>query len=210
MSTFKSLLRACMVSAACLTASVVVAPQAVIGAAQAQEIQDMVLGAEDAPVTVVEYASFTCPHCANFHDGVFQDIKRDYIDTGKVKFVFREVYFDRYGLWASMVARCGGEMRYFGITDMIFDKQREWTASGDPATIVESLRGIGRTAGLSDEQLDVCLSDGDGAQALVTWYETNQKADDVQGTPTFRIDGEKYDNMAFAEFARILDEKLGE
>ena len=88
-------------------------------------IKDFALGAEDAPVKMVEYASFTCPHCAAFHDTVFKPLKADYIDTGKVRFEFREVYFDRYGLWAAMVARCGGEMRYFGITDILFQTQQD-------------------------------------------------------------------------------------
>lgn len=94
-------------------------------------IVEMVLGAEDAPITMIEYASYTCPHCAAFHQGTYQEIKKNYIDTGKVKLVYREVYFDRYGLWASMVARCGGEDKFFGITDLIFKGQSEcpdWAA----------------------------------------------------------------------------------
>ena len=69
---------------------------------------DIVLGDDNAPVTVIEYASFTCPHCASFHINTWPRFKAEYIDTGKVRFILREVYFDRYGLWASMVARCGG------------------------------------------------------------------------------------------------------
>ena len=100
-----------------------------VGAAAADEtaeidvstIQDMALGAEDAPVTIIEYASYTCPHCATFHAGPYKQLKADYIDTGKVRFIFREVYFDKYGLWASMIARCGGPEKFFGISDLIFD-----------------------------------------------------------------------------------------
>jgi len=99
------------------------------GAVSAQEaevdtstIVEMVQGAEDAPVTIVEYASYTCPHCANFHAGPYKQLKKDYIDTGKVKFIYREVYFDRYGLWASMVARCSGPEKFFGITDLILKR----------------------------------------------------------------------------------------
>ncbi len=97
-----------------------------VGAAEAQattgEVQaiaDMTLGSPDAKVTLMEYASFTCPHCANFHNSVFKGLKTDYIDTGKVHFIYREVFFDRYGLWAAMVARCGGAMKYFGITEIL-------------------------------------------------------------------------------------------
>ncbi len=171
-------------------------------------IQDMVLGSADAPVEIIEYASFTCPHCASFHANVYPQLKADYIDTGKVRFVYREVYFDRPGLWASMIARCGGEMRFFGIADLIYQKQRDWTASGDPATIIEALRTLAKTAGMTDEMLDECLNDGDKAQDLVGWYQANADRDDVRSTPSFLIDGEKYSNMAYAEFKTVLDEKI--
>ena len=105
-------------------------------------IIDMVQGSADALVEVVEYASFTCPHCASFHANVYPQLKANYIETGKVRFVYREVYFDRFGLWASMIARCGGEMRFFGIANLIYEKQRDWTASGDPVTIVAELRKL--------------------------------------------------------------------
>ncbi|WP_323768999.1 DsbA family protein [Marinovum sp.] len=173
-------------------------------------IVEMVQGAEDAPVTVIEYASYTCPHCANFHENQYKDLKADYIDTGKIKFVYREVYFDRYGLWASMIARCGGQERFFGITDLIYKGQSDWVASGDPATIVGELRKIGRLAGLTEETLESCLQDGDKARTLVAWFEENAKADDIKSTPSFVIDGELYTNMSYSEFKAILDEKLGD
>jgi len=172
------------------------------------DIPDMVMGSADAPIEIIEYASFTCPHCENFHATVLPSLKAEYIDTGKVRFVYREVYFDRFGLWASMIARCGGEMRYFGIADMIYDKQQEWTASGDPTVIVEELRKLGKTAGLTDEMLDTCMNDADQAKNLVAWYQTNADRDGITGTPSFMIDGEKYSNMSFDEFKKILDEKL--
>ncbi len=172
------------------------------------EIVEMAMGAEDAPVTVIEYASFTCPHCANFHADVLGDLKRDYIDTGKVRFIYREVYFDRYGLWAGMIARCGGPERYFGIADMIYAQQRQWTAGGDPATVAGNLRRIGKTAGLTDETLDACLSDAAMAEALVADYQKNAEADGIQSTPSFIIDGESYANMSYADFRQVLDEKL--
>lgn len=172
-------------------------------------IMDMVQGSADAPVEIVEYASFTCPHCANFHANVYPQLKADYIDTGKVRFVYREVYFDRFGLWASIIARCGGEMRFFGIADLIYEKQRAWTASGDPATIVNELRKLAKTAGLTDEMLDECLNDEKNAQNLVSWYQANAERDDVRSTPSFLIDGEKYANMTYDEFKTVLDEKIG-
>ena len=126
---------------------------------ETMEIADMVMGSADAPVEIIEYASFTCPHCASFHADTFKKLKADYIDTGKVRFVYREVYFDRFGLWASMIARCGGEMRFFGMAELIYEKQREWTSSGDPAIIIEDLRKLAKTAGLTDDMLDECMND---------------------------------------------------
>jgi protein-disulfide isomerase len=186
-----------------------------LGSVSAQEaadidtsgIPDMAIGSPDAKVTVIEYASFTCPHCRNFHDTVYGQLKQNYIDTGKIRFVYREVYFDRFGLWAAMIARCGGEMRYFGIADMIFNTQDEWT-QGDPAQIADNLRKIGRTAGISDAELDACMNDGDMAQKLVALYQKNATADGVDSTPTFFVNGTKYSNMGYEEFAAILDEEL--
>jgi len=192
-------------------------PGAGLGAAQAQGadqidtsgIVEMVRGSPDAKVEVIEYASFTCPHCANFHANVLPQLMANYVDTGKVRFVYREVYFDRFGLWAGMVARCGGEARYFGIVDMLYKSQQDWIAGGqDPGVIAANLRRIGRTAGISDAELDACLNDGDRAQAMVALYQRNAAEHDITSTPSFVIDGVKYTNMPYEEFARILDEAL--
>ena len=172
------------------------------------EIVDMAMGKVDAPVTIIEYASFTCPHCAAFEAEVFPEIKKNYIDTGKVRFILREVYFDRYGLWASMVARCGGEMRFFGVAEMLFKGQKEWLNGQDPAATAENLRKIGRSAGLTDDQLNACLSDEAMATALVDWYNANQVKDGINATPSFLVNGEKASNMSYAEFSKLLDAKL--
>ena len=193
----------------------------VLGAAMAQEvdeaavaeieIEDMVLGNPDAEVEVIEYASFTCPHCGNFHANQWKDLKANYVDTGKIRFVYREVYFDRPGLWGSMLARCGDSTeRFFGIADMIYDQQRELFGSGDPNAMVQGLRTIGLQSGLDAEAVDACLTDVTKAQALVSWYEQNATEDGIRSTPSFVIDGELYSNMSYEDFAAILDEKLGE
>lgn len=176
--------------------------------AGAAEIIDMVKGAEDAPITVIEYASFTCPHCARFHSDVYKLLRKNYIDTGKVKFIFREVYFDKYGMWASMIARCSGPDRFFGMTDLILNSQSTWARAGDDLAIVEALRKIGRLSGMQDAALDSCLQDGEKLRALVGWYKENAQRDGIQSTPSFLIDGQPYKNMDYEEFAKILDEKL--
>ena len=187
-----------------------------LGAANAQDaaavdtagIPEMTIGKLDAPVKVTEYASFTCPHCRDFHNEVWKDLKKNYIDTGKIQFTYREVYFDRFGLWAAMLARCGGGMRYFGIVDILFETQADWLAGGDPAKIADNLKTIGRKAGMNDDDIAACLSDSDQAKKLVALYQQNAAADKVEGTPTFIIDGTKYSNMGYDDFAKILDAEL--
>lgn len=170
-------------------------------------VKEMVLGATDAPVTIIEYASFTCPHCRTFHENTFGQLKADYIDTGKVKFVFREVYFDRYGLWAGMVARCGGGERYFGIVDLIFENQSTWT-KGEPQQIAENLKKFGRLAGMDGETLDACMTDGEKAKALSASYQTNAQADAIRSTPSFVINGTTHSNMSYDELKELIDGSL--
>ena len=189
-----------------------------VSAANAQEapaaevdtstIVEMVQGAEDAPVTLIEYASYTCPHCANFHSDAYKQLKADFIDTGKVKFIYREVYFDRFGLWASMMARCGGQEKFFGITDLIFKGQRDWTQAGGPAEIVEELKKIGRLAGIENDQLEACMQDATKAQTLVTWYQENATRDDVNATPTFLLNGEKMSNQPYEDIKKLIEAEL--
>lgn len=171
-------------------------------------LPDIPLGSPDAKVTMIEYGSFTCPHCRDFHNEVFVQLKKDYIDTGKVKFIFREVYFDKYGLWAGMVAQCGGALKYYGIVDMIYDTQLEWFGDGKDQTIADNLRKIGLKAGLTKDQLDACMNDQKHAQAMVATYQKNATADGIDATPSFMINGQKYSNMSYADMKKILDEKL--
>ncbi len=195
-------------------AAATIAPLA--GTAMAQEaaapaaVAELSMGKADAPVTLIEYASYTCPHCQRFHEEVFGKIKANYIDTGKVRFIYREVYFDKYGLWAAMIARCGGEMKYFGISDMLYDTQKDWLAPGDDAGIAENLRKVGLKAGLSADEIDQCMNDEGKARAMVETYQKNATADKIEGTPSFIIDGQLYKNMGYDEFAATLDAKLAD
>ena len=174
------------------------------GEIDTSSVLEMTLGATDAPIQMTEYASYTCPHCRTFHKDVFQKLKADYIDTGKLHFTYREIYFDRYGLWGSIIARCGGADKFFAITDLLYTKQSEWT-KGTPAEIAENLRRIGLTAGLAQADVQSCFSDGEKAQNLVAWYEANRAEDEISSTPSFIINGVKYSNMPYAELQQILD-----
>ncbi len=171
-------------------------------------IVEMTQGAEDAPVTITEYASYTCPHCAAFDQGPYKKLKAEYIDTGKVRFTYREVYFDRYGLWASMIARCGGPEKFFGISDLIFKGQADWVRAGGPTEIVDELRKIGRLAGLENDTLEACLQDGTKAQTLVAWYQKNAEADGINATPSFIVNGKSVSNQSWDDFKALIEAEL--
>ena len=171
-------------------------------------IAEMVQGDEDAPIEMIEYASFTCPHCATFHADVYPKLKTNYIDKGFVKFIYREVYFDKYGMWASMIARCAGPDKFFGMTDQIYRKQSVWARAESDVAIVTELRKIGLLAGLDETQLGQCLQDSVKLRALVEWYSENAKRDGIKSTPTLVINGEQHSNQSYEKLTKILDEIL--
>ena len=174
---------------------------------ESETIDEMVLGNEDAPVVLIEYASFTCPHCRNFHEDSFSKLKKDYIEPGLVKYIFREVYFDKYGLWAAMVARCGGSEKYFGLIDLIFKKQDEWT-TGDVDEVVAKLERIGKVSGMSDNEIQNCMQNNTKARALVEKYRENALKDDIKSTPSFIINGKLYTNMDYDKLTEIIENNL--
>ena len=171
-------------------------------------IGDVPLGNPDAPVTVIEYASFTCPHCAAFHQANWERLKREYIDTGKVYFIFRDVYFDRFGLWASMAARCAGPEAFHDLAAEYLYRQKEWTGVPEDQ-IGAAIMRIARLNGLTREQLEACLSDQDYARALIEDYQKNAAADGVTATPTFIVNGEKVvGNVPWEEFSKLIESGL--
>ncbi|MCB1339850.1 MAG: DsbA family protein [Pseudooceanicola sp.] len=171
-------------------------------------VVEMSLGQADAPITIVEYASFTCPHCAAFHADNFKKLKSDYIDTGKVRLVYHDVYFDKYGLWASLVARCGGPEKFFGIADLLYKSQSTWVRAEEPNGIVEELKKIGRLAGIEQDKLDACMTDKTQAETLVAWFQQNATRDQVNATPSFIVNGKMVKNMPWDEFKAVLDAEL--
>ena len=168
---------------------------------------DIFIGDESAPIELIEYASYTCPHCARFHQDVYPKLKSEYIDTGKVKFVMREVYFDQFGLAAGLLARCGGDDRYYAMVDLLFKKQSEW-AQGDGEQVVQNLYRIGRQAGMENDQMQACLQDRELSTALVDDYRLKAGRDDINATPSFVIDGEKVANEGWDALKTLLETKL--
>lgn len=177
------------------------------GTARAEDLLlgEQAQGAADAPVTVIEYASLTCPHCASFHTNVYPELKTNYIDTGKIRFVMREVYFDRLGLWGGMVARCEGGARYWGFIDHMMRTQSEWTQSDD---VLGGFKKIGRIGGLTDAQVEACLNDQAGAKALVEQYQEYRKDPRLTGTPTLIVGDEKVEDPSYDRLAAAIDALL--
>lgn len=173
---------------------------------ETQVVGDIVLGADDAPVTVIEYASFTCPHCSDFHKDTFPKFREEYIETGKANFILREVYFDPPGLWASMLSRCGGRDSFYPLASALLEKQDDWARAEDVAGAIQR---IGRINGLGSEQMRACLTDQEFAENLVAEYQKNAQADGIQSTPSFVINGTKHSgNMSFEEFSALVEEHL--
>jgi protein-disulfide isomerase len=174
------------------------------------DVVELVLGDPDAPITIIEYASYTCPHCASFHKNVFGGLKSEYIDTGKVKFILREVYFDGPGLWAGLLARCEGASKYFGVSDLLFERQREWTSGESGAAIAENLYKLGRIAGMDNDAMMACLQDKAKSELLVAEFQRTTQADGINSTPSFIINGEKHGNQSLSDMRVVLDGLLAE
>ncbi len=174
---------------------------------ETNQVSPMIMGSPDAPVKIVEYASFTCPHCATFHLEVLPKIKADYLDKGLVQLEYREVYFDGPGLWAALLARCKGEEKYFPMIDLIFSKQEAW-ARGSLDEIKTGLLSIGRQAGWTDEDSLVCMQDEELAEKLVGAFQHHATNDSISSTPSFIINGKLVRNLPYKELKEIIDKNL--
>ena len=171
-------------------------------------LPDMALGPANAKVTIIEFASMTCPHCAAFNAEVFPKIKAAYIDTGKIRYVFREFPLDIKAAAGSMLARCiakDDSAKYFAVIDLLFKQQADWVMKNT----TDTLSRIGKQAGLSQQQIDDCLKD----QALLDKIAADQKYAaevlKVNSTPTFFVNGEKIKGeTSFEEFQKKIDPLL--
>ena len=171
-------------------------------------LQDMVLGEPDAPVTIIEYASLTCPDCAAFHKQVYPEIKSEYIDTGKAKLIFREFPFDSIATAGSMLARCAEPKHYFGFIDVMFEQQSEWLSLGSP---MEGIQEIARQGGFSNEQFQECITDTDVLEGIRWIQERGANEFGVESTPTFFINGVKVVGARpFEVLQPIIEEQLPE
>jgi protein-disulfide isomerase len=151
-----------------------------------------VLGKADAPLTIIEYASMTCPHCAKWDADVMPRIKSEFIDKGLVRFVFRPFPLDQLAARASMLAQCAPPAGYFGMVDVLFRSQNDWARASDP---IAALKQIGRTAGLSNADIERCVADEAAFKRLADGIDEAHAKFGIDSTPSFVINGKKYTNI---------------
>jgi protein-disulfide isomerase len=164
------------------------APQPAAAPAAEETLPDMALGKADAPVTIVEYSSLSCPHCAHFHRDVLPQLKTQYVDTGKVRYVEREFPLNNSAFAGSVLARCVDPSRFFAFNDMLFSRQDEWAFKEDA---IVPLRQYAKQAGLTDAEFDKCIDD-EALQRKVVAVRDKGEKEGVKGTPTFFINGKVY------------------
>jgi len=150
---------------------------------------DVALGSDKAPVTIIEYASMTCPHCAHFSETTFPELKKRYIDTGKVRFIFREFPFDPVAAAGFMLARCAGKDRYMAVVETLFAKQEQWAL--DKAHAREPLQNIARQFGFTDETFKACLTNQKVLDDIEVVRNRAVQKLGVNSTPTFFVNGKK-------------------
>jgi protein-disulfide isomerase len=161
------------------------APTPTAGPAAESTLPEMSLGKADAPVTIIEYSSLSCPHCAAFHKDVLPALKSEYIDTGKVRYVVREFPLNDAALAGSVIARCLDPSRYFAFTDLLFSKQEEWAFKEDAFT---PLKRLARQAGMSEDQFNKCIDDEALQKKILAVREQGSK-EGVNATPSFFVNG---------------------
>lgn len=168
-------------------------------------LPDQVLGNADAPVTIVEYASMTCGHCASFHRNTLPAIKENYIDTGKARMILREFPFDPRAEAAFMLARCADD-KYFAMIDVLFQQQNNWAGVENAS---EALLQIARLAGFSQESFEACLTNQKLLDDVRAVRQRGANDFGVDATPTFFINGNKYSGaLTVAEMSAIIDSML--
>ena len=164
---------------------------------------DLALGDPDAPVTVIEFFSLTCPACRRFHTDIYSRLKPDYVDTGKVRFVARDFPLNAPAYEAAVLAHCGGRDRYFAFVDVLFETFDDWAASGNYS---DKLAQIGELGGVSRDRFDACLADRDLENSILQSRMSAQAEYEVDSTPTVIVNGEKYEGrMSYEAFSEHID-----
>ena len=164
---------------------------------------DLALGDPDAPVTLIEYFSLTCPHCEWFHKNIYNRLKPEYVDTGKLRYIARDFPLNMPAVQAAILAHCAGRERYFSYVDVLFQTFDDWARSSE---YTEKLAQVGELGGVSRDQFEDCLADTDLENAIFQSMASAQAEYDVNSTPTLIVNGERYDGkMSFEALAGHID-----
>lgn len=166
---------------------------------------DLVMGDRNAPVTIVEYASLTCPHCARFHTLVLPAVKKDYVDTGKVRLVYRDFPLDNLAFAGSMLARCGGRDQAFGFLSALYASQSSWAHSRNP---LAALKRIARLGGLQEAKFDACLKDKSLQSAIAQQRLDGTNKYNVRSTPTIIVNGKLFSGGLTYQQLRLVIEPM--
>lgn len=164
------------------------------------------LGPADAKIVIVEYASLTCPHCAQFHTQVLPGLKKEFVETGKVRYVYRDFPLDRLALGAAMIARCAGRENFFGFIDTFYAAQGQWAGASNP---LSALGNLARLGGMSQKKFDACLKNVEVQNEILRQRLEAANEFKVQTTPTVFVDGERYGGgMSLDQVRTLLNRKL--
>ncbi|MCD6035617.1 MAG: hypothetical protein K0R63_1358 [Rickettsiales bacterium] len=165
---------------------------------------DKVVGKEDAPITMIEYASLSCSHCAAFHKEVFPTLKERYVDTGKARYIYRDFPLNKQALRASMLAQCSGD-RYFDFVKVLFKTQESWAYDKN---FEEKLANIGKLGGMTGEQFDACMQNVKVQEKILDSYNQAAKLLEIKGTPALFVNGEAVTNMGQEGVVTFVDALL--
>ena len=171
--------------------------------AKAKTDEEIFLGNKDAKIVVIEYASMTCSHCANFHKEVYPKIKENYIDTNKIKFIFRDFPLDKQALFASVLAKCAPKDKYFNFVKLILTNQEKWISNDD--TFMNKLRNIGKLAGLNENKINSCFKDEKMVDNIIRTRSIGEEKYNINSTPSLIINEKKYSAMSYENFEKIIE-----
>ena len=181
-------------------------PAAAVIADDKEAMAEMAIGADDAPVTMIEYSSLGCPHCASFHRDALPRLKKEYIDTGKVRLIYRDFPLGSPALAASMIARCAGKDRYFGFVELLFRSQKDWSRGDNP---LEALTRVARFGGMSATDVQACLKNQALLDRMQEVARDAQFDHEINSTPSFILDGKKISgNLAYEDFKDLIEQAL--
>jgi len=168
-------------------------------------LDDIAMGSETAPVTIIEYASMTCPHCAHFHETTYPELKKRYIDTGKVRFIFREFPLDPLAAGASMLARCADKEKFYPLIETLFQQQTKWAVEKP----IPQLMAIAKQTGMSEQTFNACLSDQKMLDAMQAEQKRATDKFGVNSTPTLFVNGKKVvGGVSIEDMAKAIDALL--